>query len=192
MSGEPGAGDPALTGRGGGLETRKLFDLVYKELRALAERQLAGERPDHTLQPTALVHEVYLRLAGPGREPCVDRNHFLALAAEAMRCILVDHARRRGAKKRGGDRKKQMLDSSIQLSTGPDTTVDLVDFGDALDRLSQLHERMRRVVELRLFGGLAHEEVADVLGVSRNTVANDWAFARSWLRAELSAESDPA
>lgn len=167
-----------------------LFPLVYEQLRALAQRQIAGERVDHTLQATALVNEVYLKLVDQTRAQMADRNHFMSVAAEAMRRILVDHARVKRAEKRGGDRAKLPLDTQIPLGDDDGPVVDLVDLGDALDRLGEIDERARRVVELRYFAGFTKEQAAEVLGVSRATVGNDWSYARAWLRAELSVQRD--
>lgn len=157
----------------------ELFQVVYAELRSLAAGQLARERPGHTLQPTALVHEAFLKLYGTaaGAE---DRDHFVGLAARAMRQILVDHARRRGADKRGGGWARTKLGSGdVAVEIDPDTMIDL-------DRAMELlDERQRRVVELRYFAGLEEREVAGLLGVTERTVRRDWVKARAWLYAEL-------
>jgi RNA polymerase sigma factor (TIGR02999 family) len=153
----------------------RLVPLVYEELRSLAKRQLYGEQPGHTLHATALVHEAYLKLAGSGM-PASDRAHFLAIAARAMRQVLVDHARRRKAVKRGGDMVCTTLtDSGGQVEFRPDELI-------ALDEaLEQLDPRQRQVVEFRFFAGMEEKEIADVLGVSDRTVRREWVKARAWL-----------
>lgn len=160
---------------------------VYRELRAIAAGLLRGERPGHSLQPTALVHEAYLRLVHSESVPSRDRAHLLALCARVMRRILVDHARSRGAAKRGGpDRQVTWNDSVHGVPEGASpVNLDILDLDEALERLAGVSERSRQVVELRFFGGLKTEEIAEVLGVSPRTVGNDWAFARAWLRREL-------
>jgi len=166
----------------------ELFRRVYDELRALAAGQLGRERPGHTLQPTALVHEAFVKLSGGGAVHVEDRRHFVAVAARAMRQVLVDHARRRMADKRGGGMVRTTLggdEPAIELD--PAGMVDL-------DRaLEELDERQRRVVELRFFAGLEETEVAHVLGVTPRTVRRDWVKARAWLYAALyPAEADAA
>jgi len=163
--------------------TDELLPLVYAELRELAARLLRNERPDHTLQPTALVHEAYLRLVDQRVGTWENRAHFLGIAAQAMRRILVDHARRRGTAKRRGARVT--LDDAVAPPTGP--SVDLLEIDAALGRLAGLDARQARVVELRFFGGLTLEETAAVLGVGPATVKRDWTVARAWLHRELSA-----
>jgi RNA polymerase sigma factor (TIGR02999 family) len=155
---------------------RRLVPLVYGELRRRAAGYLRGERYGHTLQPTALVHEAYLRLVGR-REPWRNRSQFFGIASNLMRQILVDHARRRRAAKRDGIRVS--LEEAVQPAA--EREVDLVRLDDALAELSALDPRQGRVVELRYFGGLKLEEVAEVLGVSVATVKRDWAMARAWL-----------
>lgn len=167
----------------------ELLPLVYRELRRLAGSQFAGESETHTLQPTALVHEAYLKLLGrdPGRVE--NRRHFYALAAKAMRQILVDQSRRRAARKRAGDRFRvtltDALGQEIQMGTEP---VDALDLDTALRRLEKIRPRAAKVVELRYFGGLTTEEVADVLGVVRKTVTRDWNTARLWLMERLKTD----
>ena len=161
--------------------TDGLLPLVYAELRDLAARLLRNERPDHTLQPTALVHEAYLRLVDQRVGTWENRAHFLGVAAQAMRRILVDHARRRNAAKRGGP--KVTLDEAVAPGTG--ASVDLLEIDAAVQRLATLDQRQGRVVELRFFGGLSVEETATVLGVGTATVKRDWAIARAWLHREL-------
>lgn len=159
--------------------------MVYAELRVIARRQLRKERPDHTLQSAALVHEAYLRLADQPGFDAENRAHFIAVAARLMRQILVDHARRRGAAKRGADCRVE-LDMSIVLPQIRSAEVIALD--EALDALSQLDETQGRIVELRFFGGLAIEEVAEVFGVSRSTVKRDWNVAKAWLSRQMRSE----
>jgi RNA polymerase sigma factor (TIGR02999 family) len=161
----------------------QLFPLVYQQLHRAAELALRRERPGHTLQPTALVHEVYLKLVGAGGIPARDRGHFLAISARAMRQILVDHARRRRAEKRGAG------DTPIPLEIAvPDRALrfdEVIAIDDALERLSAHDPRLRTVVEMRFFGGLSEEEIADALGVTTRTVQRDWVRARGWLYREV-------
>lgn len=161
-----------------------LFPLVQRELRALAGGFFRRQAADHTLQPTALVHEAYLRLVDQTNPQWKDRAHFFAVAARAMRQILTDHARRKGAAKRGGERRRVALDDQAAIDRGSD--VDLLSLDEAMNRLADLDPRKGRVVELRFFGGLTNDDVAAVLGVSRATVADDWTVARAFLRSELS------
>ena len=164
----------------------RLMPLVYDELRRLALSYLRRERPDHTLQPTALVNEAYLRLADQSNVGFHDRAHFFGVAAKVMRRILVDHARRHHAEKRGGLNRRLPLDEVEATPAGFD--FDLVALDDALQALAAQDMRKSRIVELRFFGGLSVEETAKVLGVSAPTVKNDWRIAKAWLRRELSAE----
>lgn len=166
--------------------TDELLPLVYAELRDLAARLLRHERPDHTLQPTALVHEAYLRLVDQRVETWENKAHFLGIAAQAMRRILVDHARRRATAKRRGARVT--LEEDLAPATDP--APDLLEIDAALARLAELDARQARVVELRFFGGLSVEETASVLGTGTATVKRDWAFARAWLHRELGAVRD--
>ena len=164
-----------------------LLPLLYDELRNMAGAYLRQERLDHTLQPTALVHEAYMKLVDqPGLE-LANRGHFLAVAARAMRQILVDHARQHRAEKRGGSRLKISLSEAITPFS--DGEVELIALSDALTELEKLNARKARVVELRFFGGLTHEESARELNVSRKTVEADWYMARAWLRRALGGES---
>ncbi len=157
----------------------ELFPIVYGELRSLATSYLARERVDHTLEPTALVHEAYLRLANLVHFDAVDRRHFFAVAARAMRRILVDHARRHQADKRpGSDGKLPLLESRISPLESP---IELLRLHTALNELEATHPRAAEIVEQRFFGGLSELDVADVLGVSRATVTREWRFARLWL-----------
>lgn len=162
---------------------KKLMPLVYDELRALAESYLKQERPDHTLQATALVHEAYVRLIGQESVEWQNRAHFFGVAAQAIRRILVDYARHHGRAKRGGGRQRVRLDEDIALLEERD--LDLLALDEAVEKLADFHERAARVVELRFFGGLDRKEVAEFLGVSLRTVGDDWRLARAWLRREL-------
>lgn len=165
----------------------RLFPLVYGEMKRLAQAHLAHERPDHTLQATAVVHEAYLRMVDQRRTDWHDRNHFFAIAAQAMRRVLVDHARRRARQKRGGGRARVTLTTAM-LSSDPESSDDLVALEEALDALQAARPLAARVVELRFYGGLTHEEAADVLGVSERTARNHWEYARAWLFRRLAAE----
>ncbi len=160
-----------------------LLPKVYEELRAQAEAFLNGQRPGHTLQPTALVHEAYLRLVGNQAIRWEGRSHFVALAAKAMRHVLADHARSHRAAKRGGEWGRVTL-SGIGTD-GHDSAYDALDIDEALEKLAALNERHARIVELRFFGGLTVEEVAEVLGVSERTVRGEWRLCRAWLRQQL-------
>lgn len=170
--------------RSGGGSDGELFDALYGELRALAAVHLRRERPDHTLQPTALVHEAWIKLAAGETDGAGGRRRFLALASQAMRRILVDHARGRGRDKRGAGRGRAALDPDA-LPADVDAGLDLVALDAALDELARVSERQARVVELRFFGGLPEAEVAEVLGVSDRTVQREWRVARAWLLARL-------
>lgn len=156
-----------------------LMPFVYDELRRLARSYLARERADHTLQPTALVHEAYLRLVDVTSVDWQGRAHFYGIAAKLMRRILVDHARAKNALKRGGAVEKVPLDEARDVATIP--AVNLVALDDALVELAQIHPRKSEVVELKFFGGLEAHEVAEVLSVSEKTVLRDWQFAKLWL-----------
>jgi RNA polymerase sigma factor (TIGR02999 family) len=173
----------AAWSQGDRLALEKLTQLVYQELRQLAHRYMARQRGDHTLQTTALVNEAYLRLAGQQDPRFENRAHFLAVAARAMRQILVDHARTALRQKRGAGAQKVELDESAWVSSEP--TRELVDLDEALEKLAALEARKAQVVELKYFGGLKHEEIAEVLQVSEVTVRRDWTFSRAWLYAEL-------
>ncbi len=161
----------------------KLVPLVHDELHRLAHCYMARERAGHTLQTTALVNEAYLRLIDARTVEWRDRAHFFAISANLMRRILVDFARSRGYRKRGGNVKKISLDEGLYISPAPDP--DLVKLDDALNALAQLDPRKARVVELRFFGGLDSDETAAVLDVSRDTVKRDWRMAKAWLLSEL-------
>ena len=161
----------------------KLMALVYDDLRRLAAWQLQTERADHTLQPTALVHEAYLKLAGQNPLEWHNKAHFFALAAQVMRHILVDHARTRQRDKRGGGQSQVALDEAVNLSAASEPG--LVELDEALSTLAEKDERKSRIVELRYFGGLSIEETAEVLEISPTTVRREWTLAKAWLRREL-------
>jgi RNA polymerase sigma factor (TIGR02999 family) len=162
----------------------RLADLVYQELRGIAARQLQGMR-DHTLQPTALVHEAWLRLAG-GAGPYQNRGHFLGVAAKAMRSVLVDHVRSRRAEKRGGQVETTPLDDAAAFLAADE--VDLLDLDQALDELERDEPDLARWVEMRFFGGMTVPEIAVVDGISESTVERGWRFARARLRGRLGGE----
>lgn len=164
----------------------ELLPVVYEELRRLASAYLNHERRDHTLQPTALVHEAYLRLVGQRSIGCEDRTQFFAAASTVMRRVLVDHARARKAAKRGGGRAKTSLDEA--LACFEERAYDLIALNDALARLASIDERKSRVVELRFFGGLTVKEVSDVVGAPVRTIEREWTLAKAWLRGELHRE----
>src|SRR6266480_1058739 len=161
----------------------ELTPLVYEELRRLAHHFMEGQRPDHTLQTTALVNEAYLRLADQSNPNWQSRAHFFAVAARAMRQILVNYARSNRAQKRGGGALKVELDEAAILS--PEQSKEIVDLHEALERLAALDSRKAQVVELKFFGGLNYDEMAEVLKISRITVRRDWEFAKLWLYTEL-------
>jgi RNA polymerase sigma-70 factor (ECF subfamily) len=160
----------------------ELVALVYGELREIARRQLRNERPGHTLQPTALVNEAYLRLFDTSANGWESRAHFFGVASRAMRQVLVDHARRHDAEKRGGKMERVTLVTDIADGGG---STDVLDLHLALEKLSQHDDTLARLVEMRFFGGLTLDEAADAIGVSRRKAANDWAAARLWLQREL-------
>ncbi len=172
----PEAGEPTT-------ETSALFENVYDRLRELAHQRFRSARPSATLQPTALVHEVYVRMAKQDPSAFHDREHLLAVAATAMRQIMIDQARRRQASKRGGDWARITLGDVI--SPRQDDAVDLLELDRVLTRLTELHARQGRIVELRVFADLTVPEIARVLGVSTATVEKDWRQARAWLRVQL-------
>jgi RNA polymerase sigma factor (TIGR02999 family) len=173
-------------GQGNDAALDELAPLVHQELRRLARRYMLGERVGHTLQTTALVNEAYLRLVNAREVNWQNRAHFFALSARLMRRILVDSARARGGQKRGGGIPKVTLDEAL---IGPqEKGQDLVALDDALKGLSEVDPRKSRVVELRFFGGLSTEEIAEVLKVNPNTVLRDWRLAKMWLKREISQE----
>src|SRR5262245_43148283 len=173
---------------GDAIATNELFPVVYDELRRIAAAHLAQERAGHTLQPTALVHEAYLRLVGPGDITWDSRAHFFGAAARAIRRILTDHARSRGRAKRGGGSAREALDTASLSRPGP--AFDLLELDEALQRLEALDPQKARVVELRFYGGLTGDETARTLGISTATVARHWEFARVWLHRELGGRGD--
>ena len=162
----------------------ELTPLVYKELKRIAGGQLGRERPGHTLQATALVHEAYLKLVDQRGVNWQNRAHFFGVAAQLMRRVLMDYAKSRGRMKRGGDVHKTSLDEALAVSE--DRSSDLVRIDEALTRLEEMDPRQGKVVELRFFGGLSVEETAEAMGISTATVKREWAMARSWLNRELS------
>ena len=174
----------AARGEPGGAD--ELFALVYGELRQLAASTLDRERAGHTLQPTALVHEAWMRLAGVDASAWQGRAHFFGAAARSMRQILVEHARGRERLKRGGGWRRIEIDPS--LVTAPSEDFDVLALDRALERLTALSERQGRIVELRFFSGLSVEEVGELMGLSTRTVEREWRFARAWLAQELSEE----
>jgi RNA polymerase sigma factor (TIGR02999 family) len=166
----------------------RITELVYDELRRMARGYLAGERRDHTLQPTALVHETYLRLVGHEAMGWEDRRHFFAIAATTMRRILVDHARSQRREKRGGDRPRVSLDDVGELPSA-DRAAEVVAIDEALERLAVEDRLKASVVELRFFAGLTNDETAAVLGLSEPTVRRHWRTAKLWLYRELRSAS---
>lgn len=181
------------TGRGDERARQDLWSLIYDELHRMASQQLRYEPPGQTLQPTSLVNEVYLRLAGDDRVDWAGRRHFYALAAKAMRCIRVDSARRRKRLKRGGGRPVVSLDGSpgrrsngVSLACWPDDDPDqTLAVEEALTRLEQIDPRKAELVTLRFHGGLTREQIAETLGIAPRTVDKEWHFARAWLHREL-------
>ena len=170
---------------GESLDVQVVLPKLYDELRGIASGYLRQERSDHTLQPTALVHEAYLKLIDQTKLPWSDATHFRAIAGRAMRQALVDHARKAGALKRGGDRLRVTLDSAVASSN--DKIIDVLELDDVLIKLAALDERKASVVELLFFGGLTHEEASKFLGISKKTVEADWYMARAWLGTHLTA-----
>jgi RNA polymerase sigma factor (TIGR02999 family) len=164
----------------------QIFAAAYDELHVAAKRQMAREKVAHTLQPTALLNEVYLKLFGPERADWEGHAQFLAIAVRAMRQLLVDHARKRGAEKRGGRWDRVSL-SDIGGLTGSGM-IDSLELEDALSKLAERSERMARVLELRVFAGLTAEEIGALLGVTRKTVQQDWRVGLMWMRAYLAGE----
>ena len=160
-----------------------LIPLVYEELRRLARRQMRRERSDHTLQATALVHEAYFRLVNQPERTWQNRTHFICIAAQVMRRMLIDHARARLAMKREGGLQRVPLEEPLLLTE--EHSDELLALNEALERLAELDARQSRVVELRFFGGLTVEETAEALGISPKTVKRDWCVARAWLHREV-------
>lgn len=178
-SGDAPAPDRAVSDR--------LFELVYAEMRRLAGALMRSERPGHSLQPTALVHEAYIRLVDGARVDWQDRAHFVRVAVRAMRRVLVDHARRRASQKAGGGQERVTIERAVGLGSGPE--VEVLELDDLLARLATLDPRMAQGVELRVFGGLKEREIASVLGVSERTVRTDWTMAKAWLARELTRDA---
>ncbi|HYV40572.1 MAG TPA: sigma-70 family RNA polymerase sigma factor [Thermoanaerobaculia bacterium] len=170
--------------RGDAKALEDLIPLVYDELRRLAERHLSREAPGHTLQPTAVVHEAYLRLVDQKRVTWKNRGHFFAVAAQTMRRLLVDHARRRDAEKRGGTQTRVPLEEAVRST--PPRDADVIALDRALEKLAALDATQARVVELRYFGGLTLDETADVLGTSPSSIGRAFRLAKAWLYRELS------
>jgi RNA polymerase sigma factor (TIGR02999 family) len=162
---------------------REILPIVYDELRALAAARLAAERPDHTLQPTALVHEAWLRLESKSQPRWNDRQHFLRAAATVMRCILIDHARHCGRQKRAGGANAPSPCTHLQAFE--EHALDLLALDDALERLADLAPRQADIIELHFFAGLTMKEAGDVLGISERTAHADWRLARAWLLREM-------
>jgi len=176
------------SGQAGALD--RLFPLVYDELRGLAAGHLRRERAGHTLQPTALVHEAYLRLLPRDTVSVEDRSQFMAVAAQAIRRVLVDHGRSKGRAKRGGDRLRVTLTGEVGQQ--PELDLDILDLDRALERLGLENELDQKVVELKFFGGLTDLEAAGVLDCSERTLRRRWVFARAWLYRELNADGRQA
>ncbi len=170
------------------LAADQLMAEMYGELRTLARRYLDRERPGHTLQPTALVNEVYLKLVDQIEVDWKGRTHFFALGAQVMRRVLVDHARRRGRAKRGGGLQRAAVDVSLISAR---SAADVLAVHEAIEDLGKLDPRQARIVELRFFGGLSVAEVAEVLGLAQRTVEAEWTMIRAWLRRRLSDEDTP-
>jgi len=166
----------------------RLMPLVYDELRALAHHKLRFERPDHTLNTTALVHEAYVRLVDQRQVQWQGRTHFIAIAAQAMRRILVNYAEKRNAAKRGGQLARIPLHRSLVFTE--ERSDELLALDEALTRMEGFNERGCRVVEYRFFGGLTHEEIAEVMGLSVRTVERTWRMAKQWLRLEMSDQTE--
>lgn len=171
-------------GKGDQAALERLMPLVYSELRRLASNYLRRERAEHTLQPTALVNEAYLKLVDQRNARWQNRAHFFGIAAQLMRRILVDHARQRQAVKRGGvDQQRLSITSAEAVVKQPE--IDILALNEALDELAEMDPQQSRIVELKFFGGLSIEETAEVLGISHATVERDWKLARAWLRRQL-------
>ena len=163
----------------------QLLPLVYDELRQMARRNMRRESPNHSFQTTDLIHEAYLKLAQHDEQKWENRSHFFGVAAKAMRHILVDYARSKQSEKRGGGRQRVSL--ADEIASGPDRALELVALDDALQTLESLDARKSQVVELKFFGGLTNEQMAEVLKISTETVKREWRFARNWLLRELAA-----
>jgi RNA polymerase sigma-70 factor (ECF subfamily) len=189
---QPGASSNEVTlllrawGEGDAQALERLTPLVYQELHRIARGYMRKERPDHTLQTTALINEAYIRLVDARSVNWHDRAHFFAVCARAMRRILVDHARSRGYQKRGGGQISVQLDAVTVGNWTPDSNI--LELDEALNRLSALDPRKGNIVEMRFFGGLSVDETAEALGISPETVMRDWKLARAWLFRELTAD----
>lgn len=179
----------ARLGEGDRSAADELLVLVYDRFREMAAAQLSREAPGHTLQPTALVHEAYLKLIDQSRVDWKGRTHFLAIGAQAMRRVLVDHARTKNREKRGGGRQRISLKEELTVSAGEDEDILAVD--DALVELAKIDPRQAKIVELRFFAGMTAAEVAEHLGVSKATVDREWRVTRAWLRQRLSVGDEP-
>ena len=164
----------------------QLVPLIYDELRRIAGAQMRRERPDHTLQTTAVVHEAYMRLAGEQEVPWQNRAHFFAIAAQTMRRVLLDYARQRHAGKRGGEGARK-VEIDAELLMGDNRIEDIIALDEILERLSEMDPQQGRIVELRFFAGLNVEETAEVMGISARTVKREWRSAKAWLDRELGA-----
>ena len=165
----------------------RILPLVYQDLHALAATFLHDERAGHTLQPTALVNEAYLKLVDQRQTGWRDRTHFFAIASQAMRRVLVDHARSRGRAKRGGGKVRAIVEADMVFSDDP--AEDILALDDALSRLAGINAQAARIVEMRCFGGLTIEQAARVLGTSESTIDRQWRYARAWLHRELTGEA---
>jgi len=163
----------------------RLMELVYGQLRGIARRYMSRERPAHTLEPTSLVNEAFLKLVGQDRVEWQNRSHFMAVASQAMRRILVDHARLRNREKRGGGRPRSSFEDALTLTPGLDADVLAVD--EALEKLAELDDTQAKIVEMRFFGGMSVEEVAEALNMPKRSVERQWTKTRAWLRRELEA-----
>ena len=166
----------------------RLFELTYDDLRSLAQSYLDGDTPGNTLQPTAVVHEVFLKLINHEEVGWRGKSHFFAIGATAMRQVLVDHARRKGAAKRGAGRTRVLLDERLAVSVQREE--DVLELDEILEQLARIDESRARLVEMRFFAGMTLEEIATVQGVSHSTVKRQWAATSSWLRAELQENSE--
>lgn len=173
-----------LANEGQEAAVNSLAPLMLTELRAIAQRAMARERPGHTLQPTVLADEAFLRLVGEADVPWQDRAHFYSVAATVMRRILIDHARSHATEKRGGNRARLDIDHH-EPADNSRSIVDILELEDALARLTELDARQARIVELKFFAGLTSEQIAHIIGVSVRTVDGDWAMAKAWLRLQL-------
>ena len=180
-----------LAAGGSPIAAEQLYSLLYEELRRLAARHLRKERPDHTLQATELVHEAYVRLIDQTRAQWQSRAHFLAIASRAMRRILVDHARGRARAKRGGGWEKVPFEQALTLGN-PETETIVLELDLALSKLADHEPDKARVVEMHFFGGLTHEECAEIMGISVRTIARHWDYAQAWLHREMTAEPGSA